>query len=89
MSIVILDACRDNPFERKFGSTGGGLVQMDAPKSSLIAYATTPRDGESRNGLSQELLKHSQMPGLPLTLLRFARHSLVTGIKRCTMKSLS
>jgi uncharacterized caspase-like protein/formylglycine-generating enzyme required for sulfatase activity len=71
MNIVILDACRNNPFERKFRSTGGGLAQMDAPKGSLIAYATAPgktaADGDSRNGLyTQELLKHIQTPGLPL-----------------------
>jgi hypothetical protein len=71
LNIVILDACRNNPFERRFRSTGGGLAQMDAPKGSLIAYATAPgktaADGESRNGLyTQELLKHIQTPGLPL-----------------------
>lgn len=71
LNIVILDACRNNPFERRFRSMGGGLAQMDAPKGSLIAYATAPgktaADGESRNGLyTQELLKHIQTPGLPL-----------------------
>lgn len=44
---------------------------MDAPKGSLIAYATAPgrtaADGNSRNGVyTQELLKHIQTPGLPL-----------------------
>ncbi len=71
LNIVILDACRNNPFERRFRSVGGGLAQMDAPKGSLIAYATAPgktaADGDSRNGLyTQELLKHIQTPGLPL-----------------------
>lgn len=71
LNIVILDACRNNPFERRFRSTGGGLAQMDAPKGSLIAYATAPgktaADGDSRNGLyTQELLRHIQTPGLPL-----------------------
>ncbi len=71
LNIVILDACRNNPFERRFRSLGGGLAQMDAPKGSLIAYSTAPgktaADGESRNGLyTQELLKHLQTPGLPL-----------------------
>jgi len=71
MNIVILDACRNNPFERRFRSTSGGLAQMDAPKGSLIAYATAPgktaADGDRRNGLyTQELLKHIQTPGLPL-----------------------
>ena len=71
LNIVILDACRNNPFERRFRSMGGGLAQMDAPKGSLIAYATAPgktaADGDARNGLyTQELLKHIQTPGLPL-----------------------
>ena len=71
LNIVILDACRNNPFERRFRSMGGGLAQMDAPKGSLIAYATAPgktaADGDSRNGLyTHELLKHIQTPGLPL-----------------------
>ncbi|MCF8157304.1 MAG: SUMF1/EgtB/PvdO family nonheme iron enzyme [Rhodoferax sp.] len=71
MNIVILDACRNNPFERKFRSVGGGLAQMDAPKGSLIAYATAPgktaADGSGRNGLyTQELLKSIQAPGLTL-----------------------
>jgi formylglycine-generating enzyme required for sulfatase activity/uncharacterized caspase-like protein len=71
MNIVILDACRNNPFERKFRSVGGGLAQMDAPKGSLIAYATAPgktaADGSGRNGLyTHELLKSIQAPGLTL-----------------------
>ncbi|NQU63686.1 MAG: caspase family protein [SAR324 cluster bacterium] len=42
LNIVILDACRDNPFARSFRSTQKGLAQMDAPKGSLIVYATAP-----------------------------------------------
>jgi len=38
--IVILDACRDNPF-RGVGS-GAGLAQMDAPVGTFIAFATAP-----------------------------------------------
>ncbi len=71
LNVVILDACRNNPFERRFRSVGGGLAQMDAPKGTLIAYATSPgkvaSDGEGRNGLyTQELLKVIQAPGLPV-----------------------
>lgn len=56
VSVVILDACRNNPFERRFrGGAGGGLAQMDAPKGTMIAYATAPGkvalDGDGRNGL--------------------------------------
>lgn len=71
LNVVILDACRNNPFERRFRSLGGGLAQMDAPKGSLIAYATAPGktavDGDGRNGLfTQELLKQMQIPGLTI-----------------------
>ncbi|CAG0979535.1 hypothetical protein RHDC4_01794, partial [Rhodocyclaceae bacterium] len=54
LGIVILDACRNNPFERRFRGASGGLAQMDAPKGTLIAYATAPgkvaSDGDGRNG---------------------------------------
>ena len=84
LNIVILDACRNNPFERRFRSLGGGLAQMDAPKGSLIAYATAPgktaADGDSRNGLyTQELLKHIQTPALPLeTVFKRVRVGVMT-----------
>ena len=43
-NIVILDACRNNPFERAWTRTasGRGLAFMTAPPGSLIAYATAP-----------------------------------------------
>ena len=67
--LLILDACRDNPFERKFRGAGRGLAHMSAPKGSLIAYATSPgktaSDGEGDNGLyTSELLKVITTPGL-------------------------
>ena len=40
VNIVILDACRNNPFARRFRSSGTGLAQMDAPIGTLIAFAT-------------------------------------------------
>ena len=69
LNLVILDACRNNPFERRFRSVGGGLAQIDAPRGTLIAYATAPgkvaADGSGRNGLyTQELLKALREPGL-------------------------
>jgi carboxyl-terminal processing protease len=69
LGIVILDACRNNPFERKFRGSTGGLAQMDAPKGILIAYATAPgkvaSDGDGRNGLyTQEFLRMLDEPGL-------------------------
>jgi hypothetical protein len=71
MNIVILDACRNNPFARSFRSTSHGLAQMDAPSGTLIAYATSPgsiaSDGTARNGLyTQELLKFVRMPNVSI-----------------------
>jgi len=64
-NIIILDACRNNPFERSWtrSTQGQGLAFMNAPSGSLIAYATQPgntsSDGSRRNGLyTSALLKH-------------------------------
>lgn len=68
VNLVILDACRNNPYERRFRGSSGGLASMDAPKGTLIAYATAPGkvalDGEGANGLyTSELLKAIRKPG--------------------------
>jgi uncharacterized caspase-like protein len=56
VNIVILDACRNNPFARSWRSAAsGGLAQMNAPTGSFIAFATSPNsvasDGTERNGI--------------------------------------
>ncbi|HXD33156.1 MAG TPA: caspase domain-containing protein [Pyrinomonadaceae bacterium] len=72
LNIVILDACRNNPFARSFRSASSGLAQVDAPTGTLIAYATAPgrvaADGAGQNGLyTSELLKQMLVPGLTAT----------------------
>jgi len=42
INIVVLDACRNNPFARSFRSGTRGLAQVDAGKGTLIAFATSP-----------------------------------------------
>jgi uncharacterized caspase-like protein len=42
LNIVILDACRNNPFARGLRSINAGLAKMDAPAGTLIAYSTAP-----------------------------------------------
>jgi formylglycine-generating enzyme required for sulfatase activity len=71
LNIIILDACRNNPFARSWRSAEVGLARMDAPKGSIIAYATAPdsvaADGEGRNGLyTEKLLRAMRAPGQPV-----------------------
>lgn len=71
LSMVILDACRNNPFERRFRGSGQGLAQINAPTGTLIAYATAPgkvaADGDGRNGLyTSELLAAMDVPGIKI-----------------------
>jgi uncharacterized caspase-like protein len=58
--VVILDACRNNPFGRAYRPEQQGLSQFDAPVGSLLAYATSPgnvaSDGDGKNGLYTEHL---------------------------------
>jgi len=53
LNIVILDACRNNPYGRSFRSASKGLARMDAPVGSIVAYATSPGnvayDGSGNN----------------------------------------
>ncbi len=44
LNVVILDACRNNPFARGWRSANRGLATIDAPSGTLIAFATAPGD---------------------------------------------
>lgn len=72
LSLYILDACRDNPFERGArGLARNGLAPVDAASGSVIAFATAPGrtadDGDADHGLfTGELLKTIIKPGLEL-----------------------
>lgn len=72
LNIVILDACRNNPFARSFGASGRGLARMDGPAGTFIAYATAPgaisQDGnDGRNSpYTRYLLAAMGTPGLGL-----------------------
>ena len=68
MSILVLDACRNNPFGGNT-STGKGLAQLDAPPSTFLAYATAPgnvaEDGDEKSGnglYTQFLLQELKRP---------------------------
>ncbi|MCX5830931.1 MAG: caspase family protein [Deltaproteobacteria bacterium] len=72
LNIVLLDACRDNPFSRSFRSVGRGLaIVSNAPSGSFISYSTganqIARDGEGRNSpYTKALLKYIEEPGLTI-----------------------
>jgi hypothetical protein len=71
LNIVILDACRDNPFERSFRSAEQGLAPMEAPFGTLIAFSTAPGavalDGADKHGLyTEHLLRNITEPGLKI-----------------------
>lgn len=66
--VVILDACRDNPFGADYRPDNKGLSQFDAPVGSLLAYATAPGnvalDGAGSNGLyTENLVRELAMRG--------------------------
>jgi formylglycine-generating enzyme required for sulfatase activity len=71
LNIVILDACRDNPFARSFRSASQGLASVNAPSGTLISFATAPgsvaNDGQGENGVfTGELVKAMTQPGLKI-----------------------
>ena len=55
LNLVILDACRNNPYARSFRSSTRGLSRMQPASGSLIMYATEPgdvaADGRGNNGV--------------------------------------
>jgi uncharacterized caspase-like protein len=74
VSIVLLDACRDNPFARRFRSASRGLAKVETASGTLIHYATRPgsvaSDGDGANGTYTEaLLAQLVEPGIPVELM--------------------
>ncbi len=68
--IVMLDACRNNPFS-SVGASGRGLAIVDAPTGSIVGYSTAPgteaEDGTGQNSpYTSALLKVIREPGLPI-----------------------
>jgi hypothetical protein len=69
MNLLILDACRNNPFLRNTRAASQGLAPMDAPVGTLVAFATAPGsvavDGDGRHDLfTLHLLQAIRQPGL-------------------------
>ncbi|MBL0708396.1 MAG: caspase family protein [Sulfurimonas sp.] len=77
LNIVLLDACRNDPFSR---SGGGGLAKVSNAKGMFIAYATSPgdvaSDGSGKHGVfTQEILNNIDAKGVSL-------HTVFKNVKR-------
>lgn len=71
INIVVLDACRNNPYARSFRSNVRGLARVDAPKGTYVAYATSPGaialDGKTGHSPYTSALSRAMLsPGLSI-----------------------
>lgn len=71
LNIIVLDACRDNPFGWSRSGSRGLTVLSNPPADSIIVYATSAgsvaADGDGRNGLfTSQLLPNLASPGLEI-----------------------
>jgi len=72
LSLVVLDACRDNPFADDLGRAG--LAPVSGGVGTLVAYATDPgnvaADGLGDNSpFTAALLEHIETPGIDVRIM--------------------
>jgi uncharacterized caspase-like protein len=81
LNIVLLDACRDNPFKSFSRSMNRELARIAGAEGSLIAYSTAPGkvslDGNGRNSpYTKQLITFLEIPNIPIELM----------LKKCEQK---
>ena len=69
--IVVVDACRDNPFGGSAADDTGGFALVDAPEGALIAYSTSPGtaafDGLGKHSpYAAAFMRTARTPNLPV-----------------------
>ncbi len=69
--IVVVDACRNNPFGGSANDDNGGLALVDAPEGALIAYSTAPGtvafDGLGKHSpYAAAFMRTARTPNLPV-----------------------
>jgi uncharacterized caspase-like protein len=88
--IVILDACRNDPFKQIAKSAGKGLAIVNAPEGSLVVYSTSPgavaADGEGDNSpFAAAFIVQAKVPGAPiesvLQNVRLSVHQSTEGLR--------
>lgn len=103
LRILVLDACRDNPFaealKRSIGRTrgaslGNGLAKIDSPQGMIVAYATqagrTAEDGSGRNSpYTSAFLKNIETPEEIGTVFRRISADVYDTTKRTQLPELS
>jgi hypothetical protein len=103
LRILVLDACRDNPFaealKRSIGRTrsaslGNGLAKIDSPQGMIVAYATqagrTAEDGSGRNSpYTSAFLKHIEAPEEIGTVFRRISADVYDATRRTQLPELS
>lgn len=71
-NILIIDACRDNPFPNTRGLGSLNLAPVFAPKGTIIAFSTSPGEVAKDGGMGNNsiytgaLIQHINEPGLPV-----------------------
>ena len=68
MNMLILDACRDNPFSA--GGRNSGLAAIDGPPGTFVAFSTAPGKVALENSdhgiYTRNLLNNINIPGIPI-----------------------
>ncbi|MEP6839608.1 MAG: caspase family protein [Bradyrhizobium sp.] len=94
LGLVMLDACRNNPFSAKMQrslntrSVSRGLASTEPTDNVLVAYAakdgTVANDGDGKNSpFTKALLRHLEVPGLEITFMfRAVRDEVMTETRR-------
>ncbi len=94
VNIMILDACRNSPYERRWhqSSEGRGLAAMKAPKGTLIAFAAEPgktsSDGDENTGIyADAIVENMRIPDLNIKKL-FKNVESIVSIRSNTTNTL-
>lgn len=74
LNIVVLDACRNNPFKSFARSMGKGLKRISSAEGTIVAYSTSPGkvalDGIGSNSpYTEQLIKSIKIPNLPIEIM--------------------
>lgn len=89
LHIIILDACRNNPFHDGRKSIKFGLHKILAPQGTIIAFSTSPNSTsiekkDDRNGVfTKHLLRNMAKPNIPVELVfKYTRNDVMSETSR-------